>query len=87
MPCAPSRVKAICAGSCCPAITTVWPHPSYGAGVWVLPAPCTHRRPGRDLTETMAAATPEGAVRIGLGHGAVTDFASDEGSPGIIHPA
>ena len=34
----------------------------------------------------MAAATPEGAVRIGLGHGAVTDFASDEGSPGIIPP-
>ena len=34
----------------------------------------------------MAVATPEGAVRIGLGHGAVTDFSSDEGSPGIIPP-
>lgn len=55
-------------------------------GYWLLPAPCTQRRPGRDLTETMSAPTPEGAVRIGLGHGAIMDFTSDEGSPGIIPP-
>lgn len=56
------------------------------AGHWLLPAPCTHRRPGRDLTEAMAAATPEGARRIGLGHGAITDFSGEEGATGIIPP-
>lgn len=55
-------------------------------GVWLLPAPCTQRRPGRDLTESMSTQTPEGAIRIGLGHGAIMDFTSDEGSPGIIPP-
>jgi len=55
-------------------------------GVWLLPAPSTQRRPGRDLTEAMSAATPEGSIRIGLGHGAIMDFTSDEGSPGIIPP-
>lgn len=55
-------------------------------GVWLLPAPCTQRRPGRDLTDAMSAATPEGAIRIGLGHGAIMDFTSDEGSAGIIPP-
>ena len=54
--------------------------------VWLLPAPCTQRRPGRDLTEAMSAPTPDGAIRIGLGHGAIMDFTSDEGSPGIIPP-
>ncbi len=55
-------------------------------GAWLLPAPCTARRPGRDLTETMAAPTPEGALRIGLGHGAITDFSGEEGAAGIIPP-
>jgi DNA repair exonuclease SbcCD nuclease subunit len=56
------------------------------AGVWLLPAPCTQRRPGRDLTESMSAATPVGARRIGLGHGAITDFSGEEGTTGIIPP-
>jgi hypothetical protein len=56
------------------------------AGAWLLPAPCTQRRPGRDLTEAMSAQTPTGAVRIGLGHGAITDFSGEEGSPGVIPP-
>lgn len=56
------------------------------AGVWLLPAPCTQRRPGRDLTEAMSAPTPEGALRIGLGHGAITDFSGEEGAVGIIPP-
>ena len=47
---------------------------ALAAGVWLLPAPCTQRRPGRDLTEAMSAPTPEGVLRIGLGHGAITDF-------------
>lgn len=55
-------------------------------GVWLLPAPCTQRRPGRDLTEAMSAATPTGARRIGLGHGAITDFSGEEGATGIIPP-
>ena len=54
--------------------------------VMILPAPCTQRRPGRDLTEAMHAATPEGALRIGLGHGAITDFSGEEGVVGIIPP-
>jgi DNA repair exonuclease SbcCD nuclease subunit len=56
------------------------------AGVWLLPAPCTQRRPGRDLTEAMSAPTPEGERRIGLGHGAITDFSGEEGTTGIIPP-
>ncbi|RYI16123.1 MAG: DNA repair exonuclease, partial [Acetobacteraceae bacterium] len=46
----------------------------------------TQRRPGRDLTESMSAATPDGARRIGLGHGAITDFSGEEGATGIIPP-
>ncbi|MBP9185219.1 MAG: DNA repair exonuclease [Fuscovulum sp.] len=56
------------------------------AGHWLLPAPCTQRRPGRDLTEAMSAPTPAGARRIGLGHGAITDFSGEEGTTGIIPP-
>lgn len=55
-------------------------------GVHLLPAPCTQRRPGRDLSEAMSAPTPEGARRIGLGHGAITDFSGEEGATGIIPP-
>lgn len=55
-------------------------------GHWLLPAPCTQRRPGRDLSEAMSAPTPEGARRIGLGHGAITDFSGEEGTTGIIPP-
>ena len=55
-------------------------------GHWILPAPCTQRRPGRDLTEAMSAPTPAGARRIGLGHGAITDFSGEEGGAGIIPP-
>lgn len=56
------------------------------AGTWLLPTPCTQRRPGRDLTEAMSAPTPAGARRIGLGHGAITDFSGEEGAAGIIPP-
>ena len=55
-------------------------------GAVLLPAPCTERRPGRDLTAGMAdVATPEGALRIGLAHGAVRDF-SEDGNPALIPP-
>jgi len=56
-------------------------------GVVLLPAPCTTRRPGRDLSAWMDdAATPEGALRIGLAHGAVQSFSEDGGGLDIIAP-
>lgn len=59
-------------------------------GAVLLPAPCTTRNPGRDLTLDMDRPTPEGAMRIGLGHGPITDFAALDGvedsTPGIIPP-
>lgn len=57
------------------------------AGVVILPAPCTTRRPGRDLTDWMdRAATPEGALRIGLGHGAIQSFSEDGIGLDVIAP-
>ena len=56
-------------------------------GVFLLPAPCTTRRPGRDLSEWMdGAATPEGAIRIGLAHGAVQSFSEEGGTLDVIAP-
>lgn len=53
----------------------------------LLPAPCTTRRPGRDLSEWMdAAATPAGTIRIGLAHGAVQSFSEDGGASDIVAP-
>lgn len=55
--------------------------------VVLLPAPCTTRRPGRDLTEWMIdAATPDGAIRIGLAHGPIRDFSEDAGASSVIAP-
>jgi DNA repair exonuclease SbcCD nuclease subunit len=62
---------------------------ALGDGALVLPAPCTVRRPGRDLTEVLDAPTAAGVLRIGLAHGAVTDFGtgtSEDGDPAIIPP-
>lgn len=67
------------------AVTSDAPRP-LAPGVHLLPAPCTQRRPGRDLTEAMSAPTPAGDLRIGLGHGAITDFSGEEGATGIIPP-
>jgi DNA repair exonuclease SbcCD nuclease subunit len=45
----------------------------------LLPSPVTSKDPGRDVTEWMdAAATPPGAARIGLAHGSVRGFGSDD---------
>lgn len=55
--------------------------------VTLLPAPCTARRPGRDLTEWMnGAATAEGSMRIGLAHGAIQNFSEDAAAAEIIAP-
>ena len=59
---------------------------ALSTGLVVLPAPCTTRRPGRDLTEWMAAAdTSSDAIRIGLAHGAVQSFGED-GVTDVIAP-
>jgi hypothetical protein len=56
-------------------------------GVVLLPAPCTTRRPGRDLTEWMdQAVTAPGELRIGLAHGAIQSFSEDDIASDIIAP-
>lgn len=42
----------------------------------LLPAPCTTKNPGRDLTEWMDGADCGDAIRIGLAHGSIRDFRS-----------
>jgi DNA repair exonuclease SbcCD nuclease subunit len=55
--------------------------------VALLPAPCTTRRPGRDLTEWMdRAATSDAALRIGLAHGPVQSFSEDTAASDVIAP-
>lgn len=54
--------------------------------VFILPAPCINRRPGRDLTEWMDnSETPSDGIRIGLAHGAIQSF-GEEGASDIIDP-
>ncbi|WP_274626731.1 metallophosphoesterase family protein [Arvimicrobium flavum] len=69
-------------------ILAVEPQPfELTQGVALLPAPCTTRRPGRDLTEWMdAATTPEGTIRIGLAHGAVQSFSEEGNGLEVIAP-
>lgn len=52
----------------------------------ILPAPCTTRRSGRDLTEWMDGCDTGDAIRIGLAHGAIQDFSEDGGASGVIAP-
>lgn len=65
----------------------VTPEPvALAPGAALLPAPCTQRRPGRDLSAGMAETpTAPGALRIGLAHGAVQSF-SEDGNPALIPP-
>lgn len=56
-------------------------------GVVLLPAPLARQFPGMDLTSSMdGAATPDGAIRIGLAHGGVTSFGEDFDSAAVIAP-
>ncbi len=56
-------------------------------GVTLLPAPCTTRRPGRDLSDWMdSVATPDDGLRIGIAHGAIQSFSEDGGTLNIIAP-
>lgn len=53
----------------------------------LLPAPCTTRRPGRDLTEWMdGEATATGTIRIGLAHGAIQSFSEEAAASDVIAP-
>lgn len=57
------------------------------SGVTLLPAPCTTRRPGRDLSEWMDnAVTDDGTIRIGLAHGPVTSFSEEGAGSDVIAP-
>lgn len=58
-----------------------------GGDAVLLPAPCTTRRPGRDLSEWMdGAPTADGVIRIGLAHGAIQDFSEDVVASEVIAP-
>lgn len=69
-------------------LLAVEPRPiALAPGAVLLPAPCTTRRPGRDVTEWMdAAPTPEGALRVGLAHGAVRSFSEEAAASDVIAP-
>ncbi len=69
-------------------VLAVEPRPhDLAPGVVLLPAPCTRRRPGRDLTEWMdTGQTPEGTLRIGLAHGAVQSFSEEDAGLDVIAP-
>jgi hypothetical protein len=60
-----------------------------GQHAWLLPAPLRRRQTLADPTAWMDdAATPEGAIRVGLAHGSVTHFGSADRSQGnYIDPA
>jgi hypothetical protein len=60
-----------------------------GERAWLLPAPLRRRQTLVDPTAWMGgAATPQGAIRIGLAHGSVTRFGSADRSQGnYIDPA
>ena len=55
-------------------------------GVTILPAPCTTRRPGRDLTEWMEGAATGEAMRIGLAHGPIQTFSEEAAISDVIAP-
>lgn len=53
----------------------------------LLPAPCTVRRPGRDLSEWMdLAESRDGMIRIGVAHGPIQTFSEDSGASEVIVP-
>jgi DNA repair exonuclease SbcCD nuclease subunit len=56
-------------------------------GAFLLPAPLRSKGEGRDLTAWMdTASTPEGAIRIGLAHGAVRSFSLSQDSSNPVDP-
>lgn len=59
---------------------------NLGDDVAILPAPPTVRNPGLDLTAWMTDAPTGARIRIGLAHGGIMDFGSDEGTISVIPP-
>jgi len=52
-----------------------------GAAAWLVPAVLTRRHAADDPTEAMdTATTPEGVIRVGLAHGSIRSFGTDESS-------
>lgn len=57
------------------------PAPLGDGGAWVIPAPLARRHAAGDPTSGMdGAATPEGAIRLGLAHGSMRSFGRDDSS-------
>jgi DNA repair exonuclease SbcCD nuclease subunit len=55
------------------------PKPIANGDAWILPAPLQRRHSTQDLTAYMNdAVTPDGVIRVGLAHGSITTFSSDE---------
>ncbi len=53
----------------------------------LLPSPVPSRSPGRDATEWMPdCATPDGSLRIGLAHGGIVTFGSEDDGAETISP-
>jgi DNA repair exonuclease SbcCD nuclease subunit len=52
--------------------------------VTLLPAPPTERHPGRDLTEWFNDAATGEARRIGLAHGSIRGFSSEDGGASVL---
>jgi len=69
-------------------ILAIEPKPiSLAPHVTLLPAPCTSRHPGRDLTAWMdGCATPDGVIRLGLAHGSIRNFCENGRADDIIAP-
>ena len=58
-----------------------------GPGAMLLPSPVPSRFPGRDATEWMpGCATPDGSLRIGLAHGGIVTFGSEDDGAETIPP-
>lgn len=57
-----------------------------GDHVAILPAPPSVRNPGIDLTDWMTDASTGKRFRIGLAHGGILDFGSEEGTVAVIQP-
>ncbi|MET1416822.1 DNA repair exonuclease [Roseibium sp. HPY-6] len=57
-----------------------------GQDVAILPAPPSVKAPGYDLTDWMGSADTGNRIRIGLAHGGVTDFGSEDGGLATIPP-
>jgi DNA repair exonuclease SbcCD nuclease subunit len=59
-----------------------------GALVYLLPAPLRHISSAGDLTSYMDnEVTPDGAIRIGMAHGSVQGFGSEDEASNYISPA